>query len=123
MSPSGLFEVSEVLTVTPAVFKINRIKREKLRCSKCYGDVKTAHLCLARLSEHSSKSAAGKAMSYFLKNYESFTRFISLAEVPIDNNPQERQLRSPVVGRQSTYSPELGSLSLAASFANRKLNN
>jgi transposase len=42
MSPSGLFEVSEVLTVTPAVFKINRIKREKLRCSKCYGDVKTA---------------------------------------------------------------------------------
>jgi transposase len=78
-----------------------RLLKARAKMTKLFEEIKA--LCLARLSEHSSKSAAGKAMSYFLKNYESFTRFISLAEVPIDNNPQERQLRSPVVGRKTWY--------------------
>ena len=42
-------------------------------------------------------------MGYFLRSYESFTRFINIAEAPIDNNPQERQMRSPVVGRKTWY--------------------
>lgn len=52
---------------------------------------------------YSSKSSLSKAMSYFLKNYEELTRFIENAELPIDNNPQERLLRNPVIGRKTWY--------------------
>ena len=41
MSSTGMFEVSETLRVTPAVFKIERTKREKLRCSCCHTGLKT----------------------------------------------------------------------------------
>ena len=44
-----------------------------------------------------------KALSYFLENYEGLTLFLAQPEVPIDNNPQERLLRSHVVGRKTWY--------------------
>lgn len=44
-----------------------------------------------------------KAMNYFLSNYESFTVFLTDDRLPIDNNSQERLLRSPVVGRKTWY--------------------
>jgi transposase len=52
---------------------------------------------------YSSKSSMGKALSYFLKNYDEFKRFIAIAEVPIDNNSQESLLRNPVIGRKTWY--------------------
>ena len=58
---------------------------------------------LERLTSYSAKSGPAKAMKYFLKNYDSLTLFIGHAEVPIDNNPQERQLRNPVIGRKTWY--------------------
>jgi len=45
----------------------------------------------------------GKALRYFLKNYTTLTLFLTDAEVPIDNNAQERNLRSHVVGRKTWY--------------------
>ena len=51
----------------------------------------------------SSKSSIGKAMSYFLKNFDGFTLFLGNPELPIDNNSQERLLRSPVIGRKTWY--------------------
>ena len=42
-------------------------------------------------------------MRYFLKNYDGFTRFIDHLDVPIDNNPAERVLRNPVIGRKTWY--------------------
>ena len=42
-------------------------------------------------------------MGYFLKNYDGLTRFLINSELPIDNNPAERLLRSPVVGRKTWY--------------------
>ena len=52
---------------------------------------------------YSSKSAIGKAMNYFLKNYDGFTAFIQNKDLPIDNNSQERLLRNPVIGRKTWY--------------------
>lgn len=52
---------------------------------------------------YSSKSSLAKAMSYFLENFSGLTRFLSVAELPIDNNQQERLLRNPVVGRKTWY--------------------
>lgn len=44
-----------------------------------------------------------KALRYFLKNYEGLTLCLTDPEVPIDNNGQERLLRSPIVGRKTWY--------------------
>jgi hypothetical protein len=59
--------------------------------------------CVSNVAGYSSKSSIGKAMNYFLKNYEGFTRFTKNPALPIDNNSQERLLRSPVVGRKTWY--------------------
>lgn len=55
------------------------------------------------LSRYPEKSQYGKALKYFLGNYAGFTKFLDDAEIPIDNNLQERLLRSPVVGRKTWY--------------------
>jgi transposase len=59
--------------------------------------------CMSDVAGYSGKSAIGKAMRYFLKSYDDFVRFIDNPEVPIDNNPAERVLRNPVVGRKTWY--------------------
>jgi transposase len=58
---------------------------------------------LADMGGHSSKSGLGRAMSYFLKNFAEMTHFTTDARLPIDNNPQERLLRNPVIGRKTWY--------------------
>ena len=44
-----------------------------------------------------------KALGYFLENYAGLTLFLKQADVSIDNNAQERLLRSHVVGRKTWY--------------------
>ena len=60
-------------------------------------------MALVELPRYSDKSKYAKAMSYFLTNYKGLTLFLGDPEVPIDNNPQERLLRSHVVGRKTWY--------------------
>ncbi len=52
---------------------------------------------------YSSKSSIGKAMFYFLNNYNGLTFFVDEADLPIDNNSLERLLRNPVIGRKTWY--------------------
>lgn len=73
----------------------------RLRLRKYFEKIKNK--CIADAGGYSDKSSLGKAISYFLKNYIGFTRFIDNLELPIDNNPAERLLRSPVVGRKTWY--------------------
>lgn len=54
-------------------------------------------------SGYSSKSSLVKAMDYLLKNFDELTLFLKYEDVPIDNNSQERLMRSPVVGRKTWY--------------------
>lgn len=58
---------------------------------------------MANIAGYSSKSSIGKAMSYFLENYIGLTHFLKISELPIDNNPQERLMRNPVIGRKTWY--------------------
>lgn len=44
-----------------------------------------------------------KALRYFLENYVGLTLFLADPEISIDNNSQERLLRSHVVGRKTWY--------------------
>ena len=50
-----------------------------------------------------SKSLLGKAISYFLKNFDNLTLILKEFNLPIDNNSQERLMRSPVIGRKTWY--------------------
>lgn len=54
-------------------------------------------------SSYSSKSSLVKAINYLLNNYLELTYFLSREDLPIDNNSQERLMRSPVVGRKTWY--------------------
>ena len=74
---------------------------------------------LGDLAGYSAKSSFGKAMSYFLKNYEGLTRFLKNNDLPIDNNPQERLLRNPVIGRKTWYGThsKLGAQTAAILFS------
>jgi hypothetical protein len=54
-------------------------------------------------SGYSSKSSLTKGINYLLNNFEALTYFLSREDLPIDNNSQERLMRSPVVGRKTWY--------------------
>lgn len=54
-------------------------------------------------NSYSSKSSLVKAIDYFLKNFDELTLFLKFEDIPIDNNSQERLMRSPVVGRKTWY--------------------
>jgi transposase len=54
-------------------------------------------------SGYSSKSSLVRAIDYLLKNFDGLTYFLNTEDLPIDNNSQERLMRSPVVGRKTWY--------------------
>lgn len=68
--------------------------------------------------KYSRGSSLEKAVRYFLENYEAFTRFTLTADLPIDNNPAERLLRNPVIGRKTWYGThsKLGAKTTAIHF-------
>jgi len=54
-------------------------------------------------NNYSSKSSIVKAINYFINNYNELTIFLKYDDIPIDNNSQERLMRSPVIGRKTWY--------------------
>lgn len=74
---------------------------------------------LEELAGHSSKGKYAKALKYFINNYEGLTLFLTDPEIPIDNNSQERSLRSHVVGRKTWYGThsKRGALTAAILFS------
>jgi transposase len=55
------------------------------------------------LGRYPNKNKFTKGLRYFLDNYQTLTYFLNHPELPIDNNSQERLLRSHVVGRKTWY--------------------
>lgn len=58
---------------------------------------------MERFIAYPSKSSIAKAMKYLLKNYAELTLFTKHSELPIDNNPLERLLHNPIIGRKTWY--------------------
>lgn len=77
------------------VLRIRKQMREKFE--------KMLKLATEELPRYPGQLKFGKALNYFLENYEGLTLFLDHAEVAIDNNLQERLLRSHVVGRKTWY--------------------
>lgn len=74
---------------------------------------------MEELGNYSLKGKYARALKYFLKNYDTLTFFMQDAETPIDNNAQERNLRSHVIGRKSWYGThsKRGALTAAIMFS------
>jgi transposase len=51
--------------------------------------------------DYPGRSGLIQAANYFLSNYEGLTLFLTVEGIPLDNNHQERLMRSPVVGRKT----------------------
>lgn len=78
-------------------------ERQKIRESMrpFFNEMKDRAIILS--SVYSSKSVMNKALGYFLNNFDELTLFLKNTDLPIDNNCQERLLRSPVIGRKTWY--------------------
>lgn len=79
----------------------DRILRVRKYMKKFFDQMR--QVAMGNIAGYSTKSKIGKAMSYFLKNYDEFTYFIKHKDLPIDNNAQERLMRNPVIGRKTWY--------------------
>ncbi|MGE4234678.1 MAG: IS66 family transposase [Bacteriovoracia bacterium] len=60
-------------------------------------------MAMEELARYPKGNQYRKALNYFLENYDGLTLFLTEPGVPIDNNAQERLLRSHVVGRKTWY--------------------
>ena len=96
-----------------------RLRESRAQMRPIFEEMKTQ--ATIWLPAFSSKSSIGRAMSYFLNNYEEFIFFTTPGnlDVPIDNNPQERLLRNPVIGRKTWYGThsKLGAHTTAVMFS------
>ncbi len=77
--------------------------RQKIRARMRKHFEKMRDRCLRDKGGYSNKSKYGEAINYFLNHYDEFVRFIDNLDLPIDNNPAERLLRSAVIGRKTWY--------------------
>jgi len=93
-----------------------RILELRAKMTPCFEAMKKK--ALVELASYPEQSKYGKALKYFLANYDGLTLFLEDPEVPIDNNSQERLLRNHVVGRKTWYGThsERGALTAAILF-------
>lgn len=106
-------EVTPIVELYEKIYRLERIAQERpkdrpdrqLRVRRLMRPLfeKIRRRALTGMGGYSSQSLIVKAWKYFLKNEAELTRFLDHAHLPIDNNPQERQMRSPVVGRKTWY--------------------
>ena len=75
--------------------------RQKMRIY--FEAIKSRALEEAISKKYSDKSKFMAALNYFLTNYSELILFLDQSDVAIDNNAQERLLRSHVVGRKTWY--------------------
>lgn len=95
----------------PDILKIRSQMRSRFEAMKSKA--------LEELPAYPRNGKYGKALRYFIDHYEGFTLFLTDAEVSIDNNRQERLLRSHVVGRKTWYGThsQRGALTAAILFS------
>jgi transposase len=94
-------EIYEIEREISNCFPEYRLNERQKRSAPIFEEIKTQATEL--LKTVSNKSHQAQAANYFLKNYTGLSQFLKNGALPIDNNHQERQLRSPVIGRKTWY--------------------
>lgn len=77
------------------ILRVRSKMREKFEAMKARAEQEILH--------YPNQLKFSKALGYFLENYKGLTIFLDQSDVAIDNNLQERLLRSHVVGRKTWY--------------------
>jgi transposase len=54
-------------------------------------------------SQIEPNSSLGRAVRYLLGHWEALTQFLRLPRAPLDNNPAERALKTPILNRKNAY--------------------
>ena len=92
------------------IYKLNNLSKNKssdevleLRSQMAPRYEAMKKMAMEELPRYPSKNQYRKGLGYFLENYDGLTLFLTDADVSIDNNAQERLLRSHVVGRKTWY--------------------
>ena len=57
--------------------------------------------CLSEILDHDEHSLMYKALNYVIRHYDELTAYLDIAEMPLDNNEMERQVRAMVMGKQA----------------------
>ena len=57
--------------------------------------------CMGEILEHDAHSLMYKALNYVIRHYDELTAYLDIAEMPLDNNEMERQVRAMVMGKQA----------------------
>ena len=106
--PKGFEEISQFfIKIYVRIYRLENLSqkypelRRKIREKMRKHFEKMRRRCMQDKGGYSSKSKYGEAIGYFLNHYDEFIRFIDHDELPIDNNPAERLLRSAVIGRKT----------------------
>ncbi len=117
-----IYKLETDLKVSP------REERQSIRDRMKVHFISIKERALSEENSYPSKSLMGKAISYFLNNYDFLTLFLCNIDLPIDNNSQERLMRNPVIGRKTWYGThsKRGATTAAVLFSlveSCKLNN
>jgi hypothetical protein len=57
--------------------------------------------CSGEIVKHDQNSQMHKALGYIIRHYDELTAYLYIAEMPLDNNDTERQIRSMVMGKKA----------------------
>ena len=57
--------------------------------------------CMQHILETPEDTLSYKAMNYLLRHYDELTNYIYIADMPIDNNDTEREIRNMVMGKKA----------------------
>jgi transposase len=105
-------ECQRVLDDIGAVYEIDKTTRDKTPEERLAVHKEKSAPILERLlswiderlacGEVEPNGQLGKAMQYAKNHWEGLTRFLRVAGVPLDNNPAERALKTPIRHRRSS---------------------
>ena len=112
---------AEIMTMINGLYRIERdAKRESARLKRNHDETAAIYFTarqthslplLAKLKlrltalvdVYAPSEGLGKAVAYFLRRWDDFTRYTSSGFLPIDNNAAERSIRGIVIGRKNWY--------------------
>ena len=57
--------------------------------------------CMSEILEHDEHSLMHKALGYVIRHYDEMAAYLDIAEMPLDNNDTEWQIRAMVMGKQA----------------------
>lgn len=102
MAAEALERIGEIYEVETAAISMSTEARQALRIEKTLPMLKRLKTFLTdSLMKAPPNGAAAKAINYSLKRWDALERFAHTGNLPIDNNPLERDIRPIAIGKKN----------------------